>query len=31
MEGATLEQITAPWAAQLASFARVRERYLLYP
>jgi uncharacterized protein YbbC (DUF1343 family) len=31
MAGATLEQITAPWAAQLASFARVRERYLLYP
>jgi uncharacterized protein YbbC (DUF1343 family) len=31
MDGASLDQITAAWPAQLASFAGVRERYLLYP
>ena len=30
-EGRTLEEITAPWAAPLADFGRMRERYLLYP
>ena len=30
-EGASLDEITASWPAQLSSFAAVRARYLLYP
>ncbi|MBR9989813.1 MAG: DUF1343 domain-containing protein [Gemmatimonadetes bacterium] len=30
-EGATLEEITATWSGQLASFADARDRHLLYP
>jgi uncharacterized protein YbbC (DUF1343 family) len=29
--GRTLDEATAPWAAQLADFARLRQAYLLYP
>jgi hypothetical protein len=31
VEGAPLDQITATWPAQLASFADVRQDYLIYP
>jgi uncharacterized protein YbbC (DUF1343 family) len=31
VEGAPLDQITATWPAQLASFAYVRQDYLIYP
>jgi hypothetical protein len=31
VEGASLDQITATWRAQLASFADVRQDYLIYP
>jgi uncharacterized protein YbbC (DUF1343 family) len=31
LEGATLDEITATWPAQLAAFADARDRHLLYP
>jgi uncharacterized protein YbbC (DUF1343 family) len=31
VEGASLDEITATWPAQLASFADVRQDYLIYP
>lgn len=30
-QGASLDEITATWPAQLASFANVRQEYLIYP
>jgi uncharacterized protein YbbC (DUF1343 family) len=31
LAGASVEEITAPWAAQIAAFRRTRDEYLLYP